>query len=461
MVFLSSCEDFLYEMPSGSLPSDEAITSVDDLHNALNGVYGEFIDQYAHAGDFTVYGDMKGDDAYYPRNANHSTPLARFDHNSTGVHPFEFWATFYTALGRVNDILEVCENLELGSASQEEFDNYLGQLHALRGFIHFEIAKVYAQLPTVAADINAPHSGIPISDRKFSVDHKPVRSTLKETWNFIIDELAKSVDLLHEAPNNGKINKAAAKGLLSRAYLYYSNYDKALETAHNLITEFSSLYSLYTIDEYTSVWSKTFTSESLWEIGITDVDNAQRNSLGYYTNPDGYAETGVRQNYVDYISQYPEDVRSGLIVEKTNTEGTVTAMFTDKYPGQEGSAMPLYANNPKIIRLAEIYLIAAEAAVKGGQYSEANSAEWYINELRKNRIIDYQETQSVDLDAVLDERRRELSFEGHRFFDLIRNNISFNNEYAGDVSPDQFNVIMAIPQRETDISPELVQNPGY
>ena len=94
---------------------------------------------------------------------------------------------------------------------------------------------------------------------------------------------------------SGKINYWAAEALLSRAYLYMNDNDNALKHAANVIA--NSPYKLYSINDYLTVWKKTGTSESLFEVLTTDKSSAQRNSLGYYTNPDGYPECAASENF--------------------------------------------------------------------------------------------------------------------------------------------------------------------
>jgi starch-binding outer membrane protein, SusD/RagB family len=455
----TSCNGFLDEEPSTKTQRNEAIKTIRDMDNALNGVYALFVNEYSYAADLTMYGDVKGDDAFYPQNYNHLTPLSRYDNGPNTDHAEYFWRQQYTGIAYVNDILALTNSLSLESADDSiTYSDLRGQLYALRGLLHFEIAKLYAQIPTIATNLDAANSGVVIADTVYSDDDKFSRSTLRQTYKFIINNFRLSLSMLTDNNHDGKINRWAAEALLARVYLYYGNNDSALYFANHVITNATN-YRLYTISEYTTVWSKKYTVESLFEVTTTDVYNADRFAIGYQANPDGYGELGALDALVNFIQADPNDIRGALFTYYND----YTAYYTDKYPGQEGVTSPMYVNNPKVIRLSEVYLIAAEAAVKGGADVNAYSAEYYINQLRSNRIIGYTNVPSVNLDDVLAEARKELCFEGHRFFDLVRNNISFENQYVGEVSPTQYDVIVAIPQREIDISGAdmLVQNPGY
>ncbi|MDG5798940.1 RagB/SusD family nutrient uptake outer membrane protein [Marinilabiliaceae bacterium ANBcel2] len=456
----SACSDQLEQFPSSSLPLEEAVTTVPDLNNAVNGVYRTFIDQYSYPGDFGIYADGRGGDGQIIDAVNHFQPVARYQMHPNSGSAAGFYEIFAYAIARANDLLAHVDNIEVGEDEEEAFNDLIGQLYAVRAMAHFDMARIYAQLPGVASDLDAANSGIVIADERVEVDAQFRRSTLRETYDFIIEDFQKSLDYLskEEADGSGKINYWAAKALLSRVFLYYEDYDNALTNAHDVIVD--SPYSLFEIDEFISSWKQQGTSESLFEVLITSTMSAQRNSIGYYTNPDGYAEFAASDDFRDWLVAQSDDIRSQSIAFKSD-EGSNEAYYTIKYEGREGVADPLYINNPKIIRLAEVYLIAAEAALLGGVSGEAYDAVDYYNELRANRIDEYAEVSDIDIDDILDERRRELFGENHRMFDLVRHQRSIIHPDIGEIPYDDHRIISAIPQRERDISPDLAQNPGY
>jgi hypothetical protein len=142
------------------------------------------------------------------------------------------------------------------------------------------------------------------------------------------------------------------------------------------------------------------------------------------------------------------------------TENKYNGYYPQKYNGRDGQ---IYVNNPKIIRLSEVYLIAAEAALKTGNAgSAAGGAAYYMNLLRKNRIENYVDVATVTLDDILMERRLELFTEGHTAWDYWRNGKSVNNKYAGVIDANDNQTVLPIPQTEIEVSAgKLVQNTGY
>ena len=147
-----------------------------------------------------------------------------------------------------------------------------------------------------------------------------------------------------------------------------------------------------------------------------------------------------------------------MIAKKADSYGDNEAYYTQKYPGRDGQ---IYVNNPKVFRLSEIYLIAAEAALKTNNNPKAAK---YIDDLRLHRIEGYAEgsTTDVTIDDILTERRLELNGEGHMAWDMWRNGKSINNPVAKEVKPGAYNAVFPIPQANINTSHgALKQNHGF
>ena len=460
MVF-SSCEDFLDKSPASSLPVEEAITNMTDLRNAVNGIaYIVSEGRMTYSADFAIYADLKGSDFYPVSNNNQAGPIARYTIQAKDAEADYAYYYFYKAIANVNKILTTIDNVPHSESEQAEFDDYKGQLYAWRALLHFDLARYFCQIPTAASDINAANSGLVLSTEVYLPSYVGTRSTLKQTYDQIIADFNTSLTLLSKDKNDGYLNYWSALALRSRAYLYYGQNDLALADAEDVIE--CDLYKLYTLENYEEVWGKEFTSESLFELRTTTTYNAQRNAVGYYCDGEGYGECAFLETgaLYQYLSTNPTDIRSKLVKDQKGTNPSTgkayanPAIYPAKYPGREGS---LYVNNPKIIRLSEVYLIAAEAALK-----EGGNAVQYINTLKKNRISDYVDVNSVTLDEILFERRVELFAENSMAFDYWRNKKSINNYTVNEVKYDDYRTILPIPKSEIDLAGgKLVQNPRY
>lgn len=452
----TSCSDFLEKMPSTSLPIEEAITSMTDLRNAVNGIgYLMSEGRMTYSADFAIYADLRGEDFYAVSNNNQAGPIARYTITKYDQEPSYAYSYFYQAIANVNKVLSTIDEIPHTEEEQAEFNDYKGQLYAWRALLHFDLARMFCTLPTLATDVNAPNSGLVLSTEVYDTDYVGSRSTLKETYDQILDDFETALPLLSKEKKNGYINYWAALALRARVYQYNGQYDLSLNDAKEVIA--CPLYKLYTRDNYVESWSKTYTDESLFELTITNTYNAQRNSVGYYCDSEGYAECAFVETapLYQYLSTHPEDIRSEMIKDQSGEGFTYKAKYPAKYPGRENN---LYENNPKIIRLSDVYLIAAEDAL----HAQPSEAANYVNQLRRNRIENYVDVSSVSLEDILMERRIELFAENSVSFDYWRNKKSVNNFYVGTVNYNDYRTILPIPQDEIDLSGgKLIQNPEY
>lgn len=455
------CSSHLDQLPSDKLPPAEAIRNLQDLEFAVNGVYDALIDNHSYAGDFGLYADCKGGDLDFVDNPNHLQPniILQTDQNSEEAD--EYYFDIYLGLGRINDILAVVDNVSYESSEQDRFDDLKGQLLGMKALFHFDAARLFCQMPSVIADINAANTGVVISDKVYPAKDNPTfsRSTLKETYDYIKTLFTQALPLLTKEKNLGRMNYWAARAIMARMHLNLEEYSDALVAAIEVIND--SDYELLTIENYLDAWSIEGASEFLFEIRVNDQNSAQRESLGYFTNPDGYAEAAATEAFKDTLLSDTNDIRS-LTIALKDDDGDNQAWYTRKYEGRPGAVAPLYVNNPKIIRLVELYYIAAEAILSGGTAPGAQTAEWYINEVKRNRIEGFVDLTTVDLDIILHERRIELFCENNRMFDLVRHQKSWDHpRFPQQIEWDDHRLVVAFPQREIEINPDLEQNPGY
>lgn len=452
----TSCSDFLDKMPSTSLPVEEAITTMTDLKNAVNGIgYLMSEGRMTYSADFAIFADLRGGDFQAISNNNQAGPIARYTMTKYDQEPYYAYAYFYQAIANVNKALSAIDNIQYSEEEVAEFNDYKGQLYAWRAMLHFDLARMFCNIPTATADVNAANSGLVLSTEVYETDYVGSRSTLKQTYDQILEDFKTALPLLTTEKNNGYINYWAALALRARVYLYNGQYDLALADAKEVLA--CPLYKLYTRDNYVESWSKTYTDESLFELNITTTYNAQRNSVGYYCDSEGYAECAFVETapLYQYLSTHPNDIRSKMVKDQSGKDFTYPAKYPAKYPGRENN---LYVNNPKIIRLSDVYLMAAEAAL----HEEPDKAVDYINDLRKQRIENYSNVSSVTLEEILMERRIELFAENTISFDYWRNKMSVDNFSVGIVNYDDYRVILPIPQDEIDLSGgKLIQNPKY
>ncbi len=449
---MASCSDFLDKQPSTSLSVDGAITSQEDLQYALNGVAYTFTSgRMTYGAEGTLYADLLTNNYRIVKSNNQSAPISEYNITKYDEYCDAPFSDFYKGIAQANKALEQSEGL-----SGDNVQNLRGQLIAWRGMMHFDLARLFAHIPSTT-DINAANSGIPVATEVYSPDYLPTRNTLKETYDQVIADLTEGYNLMDGNNGIGYMNKWAALGLRARAYLYLGDYAKAIADAENVIN--NSGASLLSIDGYVRAWSMEGADETLFELALTDTYNPQRVAAGYYCDCNGYSECGFNEAgaLFQYLVNNPSDIRSKMIKDQTG-EASNPAYYPGKFPGRAGSATPLYVNNPKLVRLSEMYLIAAEGYANTG--NGAKAAEM-LNALRANRIEGYEPVATATLDDVLMEYTIELFCENQIAFAYWRNKKSVTNQAGQEIPYNHNQTILPIPQREIDINPELAQNPGY
>ena len=451
---ISACGP-LDQNPSTSVTTETAITSVTDLSNAVNGAYylATYGDMLTVASELSIYADLIGPDAYQPSsNGQNASKMGAF--SLTPADTYGAYYYLYCALASVNNAIEKGSKLE----DKEGAAPYIAELYAMRGLFHFHLATYFAPIPTSG---NSFKLGIVLSDKVFPIDYIGERASLDDTYQQIVDDFTAAIESgLNKDKKAGHLNYWAALGLRARAYLYWGKYAEALKDCKEIIKD--SPYTLYTLSNYTSVWSQEGSDEMLMEYIQTDTYNAQRYAPGYYTSPEGYSEYGVKKSFYDWLTSDANDVRAQMVADcSTAPEGAGsdyhTGYYPLKYPGKAGASTPTYTNNIKVMRLSEVYLIAAEAALK----TAPSTAAGYMNDLRKNRIEGYSDVASVTIDDILDERRKELFAEGQIAFDFWRNGKNVENDF-GTITPTDTKTILPLPKEEIDVAKgKLQQNPGY
>lgn len=418
-----SCSDLLDVKPSSEIDSSEAFETINDLSMAVNGAYEHLTSASYYQGKFLVMADLMADDFMNPIiSSGHLTTFYNYIWNEKNVYS-SFYTNLYYCIANINDVIQRSTKLK----DEEGYNQLIAQLKCLRALHHFNLVKIYGPLYANLGKGKIKENALGITIKTVidkTYGHKFERNTVKEVYEFIVEELEANIDNL---PDNAKgyLSKDAVKLLLARLYLYMgdvkfkdvdNNYAKALSYVQDLVSD-SSPYKLITKDNYVDSWREDYNSESIFEFPVTEDDNVGNNSIGYYVLPTGSGYKEVCAT-ADFMALQYEDVRFDLLVKYTQKE--IDYFFpTEKFRGKN---FP-YVNNIKILRLSEAYLIAAECELKLINPTQAGK---YLTELRKNRtdVEPNKYLTSVSMDDVLFERRLELFCEGHRAYDLWRNQLS-------------------------------------
>jgi tetratricopeptide (TPR) repeat protein len=372
---------------------------------------------------------------------------------------------------QANNIIKSIDGLQ-AAGTELDFNNYEGQALTFRALLHFDLVKLYGK--TYTEDPNA--HGVPVVTELLETSALPLRSKVADVYTQIIADLEAAAPLPSKTKSNGYINYYLNRAILSRVYMTMGNYDKALATAEEIID--SKVYSLYSNSEWVSSWANQFGKESIFEITIAkDQGDLGSSSLGFY-----YLKNKVNNAlgnftasdyFLERLGQDETDVRWGIFTDD-ELERQASCY---KYVGSvemDGDGKDTYtAVNIKVARLSEIYLNAAESALKKSSPDKTKAAT-YLNEIRKRSPkLPLATAATVTEQMILDEKSKELYGEGFRYWDMIRTNktITFNDEHVGvamthrekSINRTFYKTLLPIPRLELDANPGLEeqQNPGY
>ncbi|MDR1055502.1 MAG: RagB/SusD family nutrient uptake outer membrane protein [Prevotellaceae bacterium] len=472
-LLFTACSDFLDTLPPTSISSEVAIENLDDAESVIHGIYNDMQSSAYYGHELIIYGDIRADDIQTYNENNGWYNFYVFNHKRGPG--YDLWATPMRISRNASRIIEAIDNGKITDGTDTERNNVKGHAIALRALAHFDQARIYGY--PYAKDQGKLWGAI-IIDHVLEANELPVRNTVEESFTFITQELERAIPLMSDQkhPYN-TLNSYGARALLARVYLYWDKNDKAYEIAGTLIEELkSSSYRLFTRDEYLEAFAynsegTNFNPESLLEIFNTPSDNPARNSLGFNYQTAGYYSYCVTKDFHDLIRTDPDDIRNGMV--KVATVAQNERPFLIKYPGSADN-VAAFDNNYPLIRLSEVYLIAAEAAIKSSNASLKTKGLEYLNAIvqraNPNKSVSNAE---YTLDRVLEERRKELVGEGHRFFDLLRNGKKFQrtggyhlpNATGFDISWDYDFSILGVPYNEFILNPMMKQlgqqNPGY
>ena len=469
LLMLNSCGDkFLDTYPTSSILSETAVTNVREANFAINGIYDRMQDYRYYGGYMQIYGDIRGDDVQGSEQARTSYNMYLFDHRAISPSAEGLWTFPFIVIRNATRIIEAIDNVVIdGTAAQR--DAVKGHAMALRALAHFDILRTHAY-PYKKDQGASP--GAPIVTKILALDEYPIRATVKETYDFIIAELEQAIPLMATTKSNGMLNAYGARALLARVYLYCENNRKAYDIAAALIEELKggTVYQLYTNANYMASFALAarLGSESLMEIANADNDNQSWNGLPWMMNWFGYKNMCLSKDFVDLMQLDPADVRNGMYTLRVDDNDNKTKGAIEKYQGPTPTTAS-NANNLPLIRLSEVYLIAAEAGVKLNGAERPKALEYLNTIVKRGNPANNVSDGDFTLDRVLTERRKELVAEGHRYFDLMRNGLPVKrgaNGYHMDNAPlemdwDNHLSVLPLAARLFEFNPDLQQNAGY
>lgn len=482
---LVSCKKNLEKFPASSIATDQSFQSVRDAKSWNTGLYsslrGNFYGVYTYPQD--VQADMLNASIDY---GNRNGSPHRWDgFEATDGSIVSVWQNYYRAIANINLMLDGFQRIPVtGATETAELDRYRGDAYAARAFYYSELVKRFAkpyEPATAAADL-----GVPLV-LTYDIFAKPGRATVKAVYDQVLADLGQAKTLLAGvagAQGSNRFTIDVVTALEARVKLNMQDWTGAKTAADALIA--GGKYPLYTTQAaIQSYWYTDTKQEDVMQLFASTTETANANDiyLGLRTTDNTYRPDFVpSQSTIDKYAA--TDFRKAVYfaAKPVNfTTGTGTLTLVNKYPGNPAlftTTATNYRHMPKFFRIAEMYLISAEAGARSGNATSVADGLVKLNALRAARGLT---TPLVGLAGaalfteVKDERFRELAFEGFRLWDLKRwhegftrtspQNTNFLTVGTGfttlSIAADNPKFQWGLPSNDININPNLKQNEGW
>ena len=462
-----ACKKQLSIEPEQFLSDQTVFTTQAGAQAALNGVYSTSQILEVFGGLPLIIGDYQADNVEFVGSFPTLQEIALYTTLSVNTSIAPIWQNHYMVILRANAIIARVPSItEIGFTDVQK-KQMVAEAKFMRAITYFQLVNLFAQPYNCSQGTNL---GVPIVLKEFMATkiEFPSRSSVNDVHTQIKKDLEEAmVDLPvsygTSSETRGRATKGAANGFLSRLHLYRGEWAAAATSADAVISA-SPTYALAANYNFYS----GNTAEDVFTIEMSTTDNSGTGGggLANFHRPASFGGRGdapFSTSLVNAFLQEPGDLRLNLSDSAVASDGPVRR-FTLKYPDAKTNS-----DNSPVMRVTEMYLNEAEALaqVNGINQTSIN----LVNALRtraglsKWTLVTFL-TKQTFLNAILNERRKELAFEGHRRMDLLRNGLPLR--YTGSAASISKpcvdgKVILPIPQREIDINPGMKgqQNVGY
>jgi len=505
---LTSCsEEVLDPFTPGAITEDLAMQTSTDIQRLVNSSMNLMTDrnEYTFSSIFTDEAALGFNNGGQGRSG--SDGYFVFALNPSSGAPASIWQSNYFALARINRVIKGADEITpLSLADKQLLNRSKAEAYVLRALAHLKIMAYFS--PNLKDD-NAL-AGI-LADRIIETNEQPVRATNAAFYALIHADLnaALSIYSTNTAPaySNASWYPSAtlARALKARAYAYKGDYVNAELWADQVIN--TSGITLATATELGAVFhthTTPSTKEVIFKLRRTGQQNTQASNLHNGWVSVANARNGspfyeVSRSLYEFLNATPNDARLAITVRPVGpTTGSLISANPSAstnirnedilVPFKAGGASAVTAAgtfNPDFIqvRLSEMYFIKAEARAAASDYVGVRTALQTIvnNRFTVAPTVALPTSQMTAFKAILDERRKDLAFEGHRFIDLKRlyssagvtqfdrSILDYGAQYWNVTGADPANFpftnnnkwALPIPQVELNANSGIQQNPGY
>jgi hypothetical protein len=471
----AACEKFLDLQPvsQGVAVDNTGSDSIyyktaSEVESALAGAYRDFKNEYFEL-DYFVNGDAQSDDAYAGADNPANFQIDEFTINALNSNVSRDWAYLYSTIGKVNLVINNVDAVTDPALTAGRKKEIKAEASFIRAFMYFQLVQLWGDVPLQLTDVKTISAEL--LPELYPILYPP-RTDQAEIYKQIILDLETALEGVPlAAPNKGYATKGVVNAVLAKVYATVEPPDWTKVSAY-CDAVIAGGYSL--LPDYDQLWDNSVenSSEAIFEInysgGSTDGNWGAKMFRGF-----DWKKFNIPSN--DLVAAFDaeqDEIRknSSIIWEDVSGIWSDAQWPSSYYPFinkwrnfTEGSDQ-----NYIFIRLADILLLKAEALNELGNVSGAADL---VNEIRErvDLPVTDADTQEAMRLAIEKERRLELAFEGHRWYDLKRTGraieVMNNVKGAGGVSLgynlNENRLLWPIPQGELDKNALLIQNPGY
>ena len=491
VVVTTSC---LEKYPGSAIRTEKAMNTYDDALQFNTGIYALLKSSSLYTGYLTLLPDIQADLVYAVDGySNQMGSFWLWQLRSTTGESESVYAALYNVISNCNFFLENIDKVKNNTVDDKklsDLDYFTGEAYAIRALAYSELLKLYCK--AYNPDTAKNELGV-VLRRYYSEPEVAKRASLYDSYQFVLDDLKRAEELLDEEQNiYGQIytTKAMAEALHARVALYMQDWEDAVEYSTRLIE--SKNFALSSVNNTVSsqnhfqyLWTNDDGYEILWRVYLTPESYGGMLGslfLGFNNDRTYYYPDYVPAQWV--LNLYDSsDLRANayFATAQTGYAHQLVWPLLIKYRGNESFINSYYlyeVSMPKPFRLAEQYLIRAEAYCRQQQYSKASAD---LTELRAARFQSGKGTMTVNatnwLENIANERVRELYMEGHRLHDMKRWGKEYNEGKGFErtpqtnsleegsrlkISADNYMFVWPIPRHEVEApGSQVKQNEGY
>lgn len=469
----SSCKkDFLDLAPISQQNGNNFYRTAEDMKNALASVYGALQYSGLYYSSMHIIGDLRSDNTEItnPNAGADMQAVDLFTNIAVTSISSTTWNGHYQGIQSANIVIGKIDAVNMDQALKAR---YKGEALFLRALMYFNLVRIFGDVPLVTSIINNPQEGYGYGRETTAKVYEQIIADLKEA--------EQSLPFEFTGADIGRATKGAAMSLLGKVYLTQKNWslasvklkeviDAAAQTKYQLIGSYANLYGAANENNRESIFEVQFRK------GASGEGSPYTNQFAPIGSGTAVVSIGnpLGQNIptANMNNAYEAgDLRKAASMRNSYVLGgnTVNHNYIVKYAGVPAANLDS-DNNWIVLRYADVLLMYAEALNEQG-YVADGPAFTYLNQVRTraglasktssnaNAALQVADQASFRL-AVEQERRVELAFEGHRWFDLIRTDRAVTVLSASGMQP--HHVLFPVPQSQIDINPALIkQNPGY